>query len=64
MNTEINVKSAKKIQVFISEYTRNLMGCSSERKRVMKAPLFQRAALVETIKSELINQMRIELKQI
>ncbi|WP_294287988.1 hypothetical protein [uncultured Chryseobacterium sp.] len=141
MNTEINIKSAEKMQVFISEYTKNLMRCSSEKERVkatviyqkktqtlmmdasqaliqlkhetneirlhasddvieylnflemgysklievsnqllsmlpklvlsnsdlintMQAPLFQQAALVETVKSELINQMRLELKQI
>lgn len=30
----------------------------------MQTPLLQHANFVETIKSELINQMRIELKQI
>lgn len=142
MNTEINVKSAEKIQVFISEYTRNLMRCSTEKERIkatvtyqkrtqtlmmdasqaliqlkhetneirlhasddvieylnlletgysklidesnqllsmfpqlilsnsqelintIQAPLLQQAALVEAVKAELINQMRIELKQI
>lgn len=142
MNAEINIKSAEKMQVFTSEYTRNLMKCSTEKERIkatvtfqkrtqtlmmdasqaliqlkhetneirlhasddvieylnlletgysqlidlsnkllsmfpqlvlsnsqdlintMQAPLLQQANLVETIKSELINQMRIELKQI
>lgn len=142
MNTEINIKSAEKMQVFISEFTRNLMRCSTEKERVkatviyqkrtqtlmmdasqaliqlkhetneiklhasdyviedlnllemgyknlidesnkllsmfpqlvlsdsqelinqMQMPLLQQAALVETIKSDLTNQMRIELKQI
>ena len=42
MNTEINIKSADKMQVYITEYTRNLMRASTDNQQLKTTLTYQK----------------------